>query len=284
MTARAWLNLGLLTVLAALAAIAWLRPGQTPPQDARLLNLEADAIDRIAIERAGKPAVRLEKRNERWWLTSPIEIRASEARVASLLELAIKTSHARYAAAGLELARYGLAAPPVIVKLNGEAVAFGQVNPVNQRRYVQVGDTVHLINDVLFDLETAGAAAYASAALLPGDTNIRALRLPDIDINRTQSGTWASSPTALSRREIKTTLRAWRQASAIRVSAYEKRPSPDRVTVELEDGGAIVFDVIAREPALILARPGLRLQYHLPTGTAESLLSPVSGPVSDPPP
>lgn len=284
MTARAWLNIVLLAALAGLAAVAWLRPGQTPPEEAHLLKPDLDAIDRIVIERAARPAIRFERRNERWWLTSPIEIRASEVRVGSLLELTIKTSHSRYDADSLELARYGLAEPPVTVRLDNMAVAFGRINPVNQRRYVRVGDTVHLINDVLLDLETSGAAAYAATALLPEDANIRALRLPDIEITRAKGGAWTSSPTELPQRVIKTTLRSWRNTSAFRVSAYEKKPSRNRVTVGVEDGAEIVFDVTAREPELILARPDLRLQYHLPTEATESLLNPVSGSVSDPQP
>lgn len=272
MTARAWLNIGLLAVLAALAAVAWLRPGQTPPEDARLLRIDADAIDRIAIERAGQPVVRLEKRHDQWWVTTPIEVRASVARVASLLELAIRTGHARYRANTLELARYGLAEPQLVVKLNGNAIAFGQINPVNQRRYVQTGHTVHLIDDVLFDLESSDAAAYASTSLLPEAVKIRALHLPDINISRAKDGAWRSSPPTLPPRMVRSTLRAWQDASAILVSAYRGKPSGDPVTIELEHGSPMVFNVVASGREFILARPALHLQYHLPATSSATLL------------
>ena len=269
MTARAWLNIGLLAVLAGLAAVAWLRPGQT---DARLLQIDAEAVNHIVIERRRKPVIRFEKRHRQWWVTSPIVVRASPARVASVLELTITTGDTRYPAASLKLARFGLANPGVTVKLNGRPIAFGRINPVNQLRYVRTGHTVHLISDVLFDLESSGAAAYASTALLPAAVKIRALRLPDIDISRAQGSSWNTSPAALPPRAIKNTLRAWREASAIRVGTYRKKPSGDRITVELENGSPVVFNIVASEPELIFARPALHLQYHLPATSAASLL------------
>ncbi|MBA3732151.1 MAG: DUF4340 domain-containing protein, partial [Gammaproteobacteria bacterium] len=270
--------IALVALLAGLAAVAWLKPGQT---DARLLQIDAEAVNHIVIERARKPVIRLEKRHRQWWVTSPIVVRANPARVASVLELTITTGDTRYPADSLELARFGLANPGVTVKLDGKTIAFGRINPVTQLRYVQTGHTVHLISDVLFNLESSGAAAYASIALLPAVANIEALRLPDIDIRRAKDGAWTASPAALAPRAIKNTLRAWREASAIRVGAYRKQPSGDRVTVALENGRAMYFEVVAREAELILARPGLRLQYHLPATSAASLL-PVSADAEQP--
>jgi hypothetical protein len=275
MSARAWVNLGLVALLAGLALMAWLRPGQSPPGEIGLITLGADKISRINIKRAAQPAIEFERRDGQWWLTSPIKMPANEIRIDAFLNLAAQTSDTKYNAIKLDLAQYGLASPKVSVTLNDQPIALGNINPVNYRRYALVGDTVYLINDDLFDLESADAASYVDLRLLPKEADIAALVLPQVTLEREKGDSWRQNPPeTLTEADIKALLTAWRDAQALRVSAYGGKPSQAQARVKLTGGRQMLFKVIAREPELILARPKLGIQYHLLANAARSLLHP----------
>lgn len=279
MSARAWLNLGLLMLLGGLALLAWLRPNQAPPAEFSLTKLDPSAVTRIRIRRADKPIIEIKRQNGQWRLTAPITLPANEVRVGALLDLAQETSETRYDAAELELDKYGLADPLVSVTLNEQALAFGNINPVTYRRYVQVEDNIYLVNEAMAELETADAAAYAAPRLLPSGSEIRALALSDLKLERADDGRWQSSSKKLSQAGIEALVDSWRQAQAYQVTAYRKDEiveAPEQAVVELADGQKLFFAVVAREPELILARPRLGVQYHLPAESAESLLDPNS--------
>ncbi len=279
MTARAWLNTGLLVLLTGLALILWLRPGQEPETPTPIASLDPDAVTRIQIQRAGKPTIVLERQDGHWSLTAPIALPANEVRVGTLLNLAETTSESRYDAAELELAKYGLAEPKVVVMLDDRAFAFGDINPVSYRRYVQVGDRVYLISDDLIDLDIAEPATYASPKLLPAGSEVRALSLPYVRLERENDGRWRRSSDALSQYEIYTLLEAWREAQAYQVTALHKnstRRSHKQIEITLTDGREVEFEIIARKPELILGCPRLGIQYHLPVDAASALLRPES--------
>jgi hypothetical protein len=287
MSARGWLNLGLAVLLIGLALLAWKRPGNPQPEEHRLTSLEPDAITRIRVERPERPAIEFRRRGGKWWLASPIELPANEVRVSNLLELASKTSDSVYTASELDLKQYGLAAPKVRVRLNDQTIAFGNINPLNYLRYVQVGDVVSLISDNLYDLDTAEAASYAALQLLPPDTKIEALTLPELKLGRRKDGQWQSSPNELSKAEIENLLHAWQEAQAYDATPYEKnqaaRPAAT-VEVSLANDRNLDFNVIASEQETIVARPDVGIAYHLRVEAADSLLypAPASAPESPP--
>jgi hypothetical protein len=276
MTARAWLNWGLLILLVALALLVWLRPGQTPSGEIRLTSLEPDAVTRIRIQRANQPAIELARQDRQWQLTMPMELPANEVRVGTLLNLTEQTSEQRYPAAKLKLNQYGLAHPLVSVTLNDQTFALGKINPVSYQRYVRVGEHVYLISDTLAALETAEAASYVAPKLLPADAEIVGLKLPKLALERGKDGGWTSSP-ALPEASIHALLDAWRQAQAYVVGTYKQAATtspPRQIRIRLADDREISFQIIAREPELILARPKLGIQYRLPADAVGSLLDP----------
>ncbi len=279
MTARAWLNTGLLIFLIGLSLVIWLRLGQKPETKLSIMSLSPDVVTQIQIQRTGKPTIALERRSGHWSLTAPIALPANAARVGTLLALTEKTSESRYDAAELELAKYGLAEPRVSVMLNDRALAFGDINPISHQRYVQVGDRVYLISDDLIDLNIAEAVAYVSPKLLPAGSEVRALSLPYVRLEREDDGQWTRSSYALPQSEVRTLLDAWQEARAYQVTSLNKnstRRSREQIAVTLTDGREVEFEVIARKPELILARPRLGIQYHLPADAVRSLLRPES--------
>ncbi len=55
-----------------------------------------------------------------------------------------------------------------------------------------------------------------------------------------------------------------------------------QATVELAGGQALRFKITARKPELIMARPNLGVEYHLPVSSANSMLKPGSLPSNIP--
>jgi hypothetical protein len=74
----------------------------------------------------------------------------------------------------------------------------------------------------------------------------------------------------------------WLSAQALAVRKRRDAASQDTVTLELKDASALRFEVLAREPELVLARPELGLEYRLGSGMAERLLRPARTEKKDP--
>lgn len=257
MSSRTWINLILLGLIAALSSIMVFKPGQHPESALSLTQLEPAQINRITIHRLGKPEIRLALQKSGWRLTAPIEIAARQAAVNTLLRLAVTPSLGSYSVKGLDLAEYGLAPALTTIELNETAIDIGAPNPVDQRRYLRINDTVHLISDDLYDIYATAPTAYVATELLPKEAKIQRLKLPGMELEQAT--------------KLNKLVDAWQNASAQWVQAYDGAKTPNRVTVSLTDGQDLRFMITATQPQLVLARPELQLQYHLPPKQIERL-------------
>lgn len=74
---------------------------------------------------------------------------------------------------------------------------------------------------------------------------------------------------------VNTLVQEWTAAQALQVRPYSVPMSQDKPpeTVTVRQGGALLrFIIVSRAPELILARPEIGVQYHLPQDTAQRLL------------
>lgn len=276
MTSRGLLNLLLLLGVTALAAVAIYQPGITPvPAPVKLTTLAPLQITRIHIERAGKGVITLQKQGGQWRITEPQQLPADDGHVNSLLRLVQETSQARFPVKPGDLHKYKLDNPAVRLTLDNQMFAFGDIDPINGRRYVQFGATVHLITDMYFYLLDADLPSFVSTHLLPDQAKIGALTLPTVALSRDAQGHWQLRPAQPnhSADAIQTLLDAWRNTTALWVKRYAPGKAQGSITVQLQDPAReLHFDIMARKPELILARPDLGLQYHLSTDIAKALL------------
>lgn len=276
MNTRGLLNLLLLLGVAALAAVAIYQPGITPtPPPVKLSALTPQQISRIHIERADKGPITLQKQDGQWRITEPQRLPADEGRVNSLLRLAQETSQARFPAKPEDLHKYQLDKPAATLTLNDQAFAFGDTDPINGRRYVLVGNTVHLTTDMYFYQLDADLLSFFSTRLLPDKATISTLDLPGIALTRDAQGHWQVQPDkpGLSADAIQALLDAWQNTTALLVKHYAPGSPQGSITVHLkEPAETLRFDIMARQPELILARPDLGLQYHLGAESTKALL------------
>jgi hypothetical protein len=276
MSKRNLLNLGLLLLIGVLVLLVIYEPGIDKPQEPpRLLGLEREAVTQIRIERQGQETVAL-ARDARgdWNLTAPLAIGASAFRIGSLLRITEQKSLGSFPAEPERLAGYGLEAPRVTLTLNDAVtIAFGDNTPLDQRRYVRLGDRVHLVSDTLYYHLIGAYTTFIRQELLPEGTAIAALTLPGLSVSW-QADRWQvePKPEAFSADQVTRLIDAWKLASAVQVKPYDGNEGE---TITIEPGGEeapITLLITARTPDLVLARPELGIEYHLAESGAEELL------------
>ncbi len=274
MNKRNLINLALLLAVIGLALLAWLEPGrEAPPAPLKITTLDAAAIDRIRIER---PAGLLEmaRRDGRWELTAPIRAPANSIRTDAILSVAAIDSLNSLPVAGLDLATYGLAEPAVRLFLNDTRIDFGNTSPLDQRRYVRVGDTLHLIPDLRYYQLIGGWNGYVSLRLLEQDTALDRIELPGLTLEN-REGSWrpAPAPEHWSADAATALAQNWLNAQAMEVRELKGEANGEEVRLHVRGREQpIRFVIAASEPELILQRPDLGLAWHLVAERAADLL------------
>ena len=166
MTRQTRLNLGLALLVAALALIAWLdqrTPTETPPP---ITELDPQQVQRIRLERLGRPEIILQRQGAGWRMTAPQNLPADKTQVEALLAIATAYSLERFSTPPERLAQFGLAPPRAVLELDRIRIEVGDTQPVSHQRYLRIGDRIHLINDRFPHLLEAPPERY-----LPRATN-----------------------------------------------------------------------------------------------------------------
>lgn len=159
---RLWLNAGLLLLVLALAVLIWLKPGSDDKQSAQLLDLSLQDVTTIRITptEVDRPAIRLKKEGDAWFLEEPWQKKAKAEKVAHLLTLLAEESISRYPAAGRNLEQYQLDPGLIKVSFNDTELTFGMSNPMNYQRYILKDNTIHLVNETVFSALTSDAELW----------------------------------------------------------------------------------------------------------------------------
>jgi len=276
MSNRNLLNLGLLLLIGVLVLLTIYEPGiEKPKQPPHLLNLTRDAVKHILIERDGQKTVELQRDDQgKWQLTQPLHIAASDFRISSLLRITELKSLGDYPADKDRLTRFGLDKPRVTLTLNGNTkVTFGNSTPLDQRRYVQVGNKVHLISDSLYYHLIGRYTTFIRQDVLPEGSQISAITLPGLKV-QWQEKKWLvePKPEKYSPDQITQLIDAWKFTSAVEVKPYDGKPG-DSITLQLKGREKpLSFLLTAHKPDLVLARPDLGIEYHLADNSADELL------------
>ena len=269
MNKRLTLNITLAVVIIVLALLVIFEPGKDKaPELPKLTSLTSDTIQRVTIERAGRNTLAFEKQTDGWRITQPLQLRANEFRVAGVVNAAQAPSHARFPQVGRDLKQYELDTPKIKLTLDGQLIEFGGVNPLDNRRYVRVGDTIHLIADDIFPRANADAAGFVSTALVPEHAQeLTEIKLPQMTVQRDKdSGKWTVTPpvAGLSADDINKFVDEWRHAQALQVSAYNGTPTGEHVTLTFTGSTSpLSFELLSsKDNDLILGRKDAGVMYQ----------------------
>ncbi len=264
------LNLVLLVVLAALAGVAFFEPGKQEPKPVYLTDLDVDAINRF--ELTNQESLVFEKRDGHWWLDSPIQAPANDIRIRQLLNIAKAESQAHYPVKPEDLAKFALDKPLAVLNLGRLTLLFGGLEPIDMLRYVQIGETLHLVSDDFSHHLLAKATDYVDKKLLPEDSKIKELLMPGLSAKLGDKGQWNLEPPgdAAAMSELSN---AWQSARAIEVKRHEGLPQGDTIHIVLTDGKSLEFVILQREPDILLVRPDWKLEYMVAAESGKHLLS-----------
>ncbi|HYE35855.1 DUF4340 domain-containing protein [Methylocaldum sp.] len=271
MKSKLILNIVLLIVIAALAAVAFFEPGKKKPETTPLASVDENALTAITLQ--NKDTITFEKQNGHWRLTAPFSAPANDIRVRQLIDITKANSEAQYPVKPEDLAKFELDKPKATLILDTTAMSFGGSDPINMRRYVQIGDTLHLVSDDFSHHLTASATDYVDKKLLPEDAKIKEIFLPGLKATLGQDGKWTLEPPAEPNQSISDLLNAWNTARAIDVKRVEQPAQGDVIRITLAEGSPVEFVIVQREPDLLLIRPDLSLQYEVTGNSAKQLLS-----------
>jgi hypothetical protein len=270
---KLWINLGLLAVIGIFALLAAFEPGKKKEVPIPLAQIDTGAVRKIEI--SGKETLSLEKKEGHWFLVSPFQAPANDHRVDLLLKIPETASSASYPAVASELARFGLAPPGTVLRLDELSLEFGDSDPIQQHRYVKVGDTLQLVEDNFHHHLTAPATDYVEKKLLPENPDLRKIELPGLTLNREEGGKWRSEPPQDPPGPLYELADAWRYARAFDVKRHEAKDAPpgETIRVSLGQDKPLEFGIVRRAPELVLLRADWGLEFHLTEETSKSLLT-----------
>jgi len=268
-----WLNALLALAVAALAAIAYLKPGREPADHA-LSTLRPAGAGVVRIERAGGAAIALERKGDAWFLTAPIAARADAARVARLLAILEARSATRLAPGAL--ARFELDPPAARLDVDGQRFDFGMVSQVTREQYVLTGGAVYMVSIQYGGALPAGPGELIDKRLLAADESPVSVTLPGYVVAR-HDGKWTLAPatgTPPSQEAFQRWIDGWRHAGAARVERLEQVNPAGDIVVKLQNGRTLTLAILAREPVLVLMRADEKLAYHFLGASGARLLAP----------
>ena len=271
MKSRLALNLGLLALIAVLTAVAVLKPGKKEEPQPTLVAGELNSLNRVTLQ--NKDTLTFEKKDGLWVLTAPFAAPVNQVRMRQLVEVGQAVSSARYPIKPEELAQFGLDRPQATLTLGDTTLQFGNTDPINMRRYVRIGDTLHLVDDNFFHHLTASATDYVDKKLIPEGAKIRQIELPGLKIMKGAEGRWTAEPAGDGKTDWAELASTWATARAIEVKRLEKDTPGETIRVTLNEGSPIEFLILRKQPSLTLARRDLGLQYEITADTARDLLN-----------
>lgn len=271
MKPRLLVNLGLLALIAVLAAIAILKPGKNEVESTPLLALDLQGLNRVTLK--NKETLVFEKKEGLWNLTAPFAAPVNQVRVGQLLDITKAVSEANYPVKPNDLAQFGLDAPQAVLGLDDMTLQFGSTDPIKMRRYVRIGETLHLVEDNFFHHLTASASDYVDKRLIPERAKIREIQLPDLKATRDQQGQWTVEPNAKTGTDLAELTSVWATARAIEVKRWNPVAEGEPIRIGFTEGPALEFVIINKSPELVLGRKDLGLQYTLTAETSRELLN-----------
>lgn len=274
MGTRAWLNVALLGGVAVLAVVWLLSPGIDEPQQASLTDVDITALAELRIEAPGQSPVELRRVGAVWHLAEPVASVADEQQVARVMALFTTPSAQHYPLAGRDLASFGLDAPNARLRGGGVELAFGKLDPLNYRRYVRTGDTLHLIQYADISMLTAGWPLFVDTRLVASGQNIVALSVPGVGaLRRTAEGWQIAGAESFTADEMAALVEAWREVRAVAVERLSETQGSRFVVIEYAgEAVPLRLSVISDEDGLVLGQPDLGVEYHFTAAQAGRLL------------
>ena len=246
---------------------------------APLLPLSApEQISRIKIIRDGKQSLLMTKSATIWQLDEPVKARANMVRITSILNLLQSRVFTAFKVEQYSLSLYGLNPASVVLAMDDTQFYFGDINPIDQGRYVYDGDTVYVVEDTLYPQLLQAEDFFVSTRLIDIDSPLQGIQCGQLFLKKFNSRWQQSTGDAeLNSQQMNTILEAWSNLEATRVTLTSGLDSMGKILLDFANGVRIGITIRSTRPELILSPEPADLDYWLPTSMLESLFIPESG-------
>ncbi len=148
MSRNVTVNLGLFLLVLLLSLVAYFEPGiNQPVEKITLTHLTPKDVSYIRIsDNRGRDLV-MQKQQGHWLMINPYKKPANEQRINQLLDITTTRSFSQFKIPDGRLAEFGLEPPSIHLQLNDLMLEIGGNESIKFRRYVRVGEQLHLINN-----------------------------------------------------------------------------------------------------------------------------------------
>lgn len=275
MKSRWIINLMLIVAIGMLILVAYFEPGiDDQAETPAITTLKKDQLHRIHLNRPVRNDLVLVKTaTQGWVIEHRPELPADDYQVNALQRLAEQKAVRSYAASELDLAQLQLDPPYATAILNDTAIEFGNLEPLQELRYVRVADQVHLIPDLYLQLIEASYTQFVRRRLLNENTRIASISLPGLSVAKTDQGWTVEPQQEVSADTLQQFVDRWQIATGLNIQTADTSAEGDNVELILADSGQrVIFVISARQPELVLVRPDLGIQYRMGE-LGDSLLS-----------
>lgn len=277
MSSRNLLNLVLFGIVLVLIVIVVVEPGKTPETTlTTLTTLKQDDISHILIQRDTGIDIELQKTGGKWQMLKPFLLPANDFRMQSLLRLLETESYSQNDLSKLDISKFSLDKPRAKITFNHQyTILFGGNEPLQQRRYVQADNTLHLILDTFYYQLAAHETTYLDHSLLGGKQNINRLELPALTVEF-KEGKWHAMPKQenISADAVTDLINQWRNTQAIKMQPVNEVISKDIAKIFFKDQEQpIVFHIQKNKGETALIRKDIGLAYILSEDVLKKLLN-----------
>lgn len=114
----------------------------------RLTERDPGSLRHIRIDRGNGNVLVFERTLTNWHMTIPHNQAADTDKLRAVARIAAAPSRRRFAVKDADPAELGFSPPPVRLQLDGELLEIGGTEPIRRRRYVRIGEWIHLIDDL----------------------------------------------------------------------------------------------------------------------------------------
>ncbi|MBF0219042.1 MAG: DUF4340 domain-containing protein [Gammaproteobacteria bacterium] len=220
-----WLSHATLALLVVLLA-GWLLLDEAPlATDKILTTLAASEVTQLTLRhRSSDQEIRLGRQAGlngaagEWQLLAPLNFAAESYKVESLLKIlsAAVISHFKPTA---DLGDYGLATPSLQMVFNNTlTLNFGKQTPVDNHRYLQLGDEIFVVRDTVYAMAGMAVGDYLNRHPLPAGALIASIHTGTHTLTFAEGG-WQVEPAVagLNSEQITEWLNSWRHLYAMNV-------------------------------------------------------------------
>ena len=194
-------------------------------------------------------------------MTEPYQVRANPSRIEAMLDMLSATSFDQLNLDEVEPEKFELQPANASLTFNDEVFHFGDVNPLNEFRYVEYKQQIHLLTDGIYHQISANPTFFIEPKILPDVDKVTAIHTPDYVITAAEEGWQLTSETLDQPALIQTIIESWKMLEAITILPLGFDQAENTIVIESEGEADKVFMVKPNSQDLVLGHAESGLEF-----------------------